>query len=201
MLDVARLESGKAEYQLEPLDIISTTKTVVDMQAIPAQTAHVQIVYNPPAKLSPVLADKNKLQIILTNFVSNAIKYNRSGGTITIQHSSRDNKLITSVADTGLGIPTDQQSHIFEKFYRVKHADRVNVPGTGLGMYITKHFIESMGGEIWFTSTHGQGTTFYFSLPYASAESIGFPAVKAKDTNGHTIGQQPTTSSIPAATQ
>jgi|GEM_PF-2274687 len=164
MLDVARLESGHAEFKLVPLDITAITKDIVGMQSVPAQQADVKLAYDGSTQ-PKVIADKSKLQIIITNFISNAIKYNRKGGTITISHTVEDDKLVTSVADTGLGIPEDQQPHIFEKFYRVQHSDRENVPGTGLGMYITRQFIEAMGGSVSFTSVHGQGTTFRFSLP------------------------------------
>lgn len=164
MLDVARIESGHAQFSLEPLSITDIGKAVIEMNAVPAQQAGVHLEYQ-PADMPKVVADKSKLQIILTNFVSNAIKYNKQGGTVTVTHTVKDGMLETAVTDTGLGIPEDQQSHIFEKFYRVQHKDRANVPGTGLGMYITKQFIENMGGKVWFTSVHGQGATFYFSLP------------------------------------
>ncbi len=165
MLDVARLESGKTEFKLEPVNVGDLTQSIVDMQQIPAQQAGVQVDYQKPITPLIVTADKGKLEIIMTNFISNAIKYNRRGGNITVAHELKDGRLTTSVADTGLGIPDDQQARIFEKFYRVKHDDRANVPGTGLGMYITKQFIEGMGGTVWFKSVHGQGTTFYFNLP------------------------------------
>ena len=177
MLDVARLEAGRAEFKLEPVNIVELTKSIVDMQSVPAQQAKVRLEYEPEAELPSVLADKNKLQIIITNFISNAIKYNREGGNVTISHELKDGRLVTSVADTGLGIPADQQAHIFEKFYRVQHADRANVPGTGLGMYITKRFVESMGGGVWFASTHGQGTTFSFGLPVSPATVQNHPVV------------------------
>lgn len=164
MLDIARLESGHADFKLEPMDIGDVATSVLEMQAVPAQQAGIQIKHE-PSGAPKVLADKNKLQIILTNFVSNAIKYNRPNGSITVSHVVDGDAVVTSVADTGLGIPVDQQAHIFEKFYRVQHADRAKVPGTGLGMHITKRFIENMGGKVWFTSVHGQGTTFFFSLP------------------------------------
>ena len=72
-----------------------------------------------------------------------AIQVCRKGGVVSITHNVDGDKLITAVADSGLGIPEDQQSHIFEKFYRVKHEDRASVPGTGLGMHITKRFVEN----------------------------------------------------------
>lgn len=103
--------------------------------------------------------------------MSNAIKYNRPAGSVTVSHVVKDNKLITSIADAGLGIPDDQKAHMFEKFFRVQNEDRKNVVGTGLGMYITREYILKMGGELWFESVHGQGTTFYFSLPLAPTEA------------------------------
>lgn len=165
LLDIARLESGHAQFTLEPLAADEMAQMVIDMQKLPAEQAGITLIHQGDTKPPKVIADKNKLQIIMTNFVSNAIKYNRKGGSVTIAHEIKDGQLVTSVTDTGLGIPTDQQGHIFEKFYRVQNKDRTNVPGTGLGMYITKQFIENMGGKVWFESVHGKGTTFYFSLP------------------------------------
>mgnify|MGYP006144374171 CR=1 FL=1 len=122
------------------------------------------------------MADKTKLDIILTNFTSNAIKYNREGGKVTVSHALQDNMVVTSVQDNGLGIPAEQQAKMFQKFFRVEGDDRKNIPGTGLGMYITKQFIEAMGGKLWFESVAGQGTTFHFSLPVAQAAQTVTPA-------------------------
>src|SRR3989344_83118 len=117
MLDIARLESGHAEFKLEPLDIKKVTSEIVDLQLIVAKQASLNLKYIPLEHMPKVVADKNKLQIIITNFVSNAIKYNRPNGTITLTHQLKDDQLITSIADSGLGIPADQQAHIFEKIH------------------------------------------------------------------------------------
>ena len=182
MLDIARLESGHAEFKPESLDIRSITQGIIDMHLIPAKQANVSLAYQPAQDLPAVTADKNKLTIIITNFVSNAIKYNRAGGTVTVAHTVEGNKLVTAITDTGLGIPEDQQTHMFEKFFRVQHEDRASVPGTGLGLHITKRFIEAMGGTVWFKSIHGQGTTFYFGLPLSSAATSDQSASGASPT-------------------
>ena len=113
------------------------------------------------------MADEQYLRVIINNFVSNAIKYNRPGGKVVISHALKGDKLVTSIEDNGLGIPESQKAHIFEKFFRIQDASHKDIPGTGLGMYITKQYIEQMRGKVWFESTHGKGTIFYFSLPIA----------------------------------
>ena len=164
MLNVARLESGRSESALAPVHIKDVALSVVETMEVVAKIADVRLRYRSKNAAS-VMADESRLRIIINNFVSNAIKYNRPGGNVTIAHERQDNMLITSIADNGLGIPEDQKAHMFEKFFRVQHEDRKSVTGTGLGMYIVKEYIENMHGKLWFESTHGQGTTFFFSLP------------------------------------
>lgn len=167
MLDVARLEGKREQFEIKALDMASAVSSVIETQKVAADQSKISLIYEKPASLPRVKADATKLQIIITNFVSNAIKYNRAGGSVKISQTLKDGFVTTAIADTGLGIPQNQQNQIFAKFYRVNHEDRKNVGGTGLGMYITKQYIEAMGGKVWFESTHGKGTTFYFSLPAA----------------------------------
>ncbi|HUP26391.1 MAG TPA: HAMP domain-containing sensor histidine kinase [Candidatus Limnocylindrales bacterium] len=163
MLDMARLDGGRVEFVIEKQDIQKVIEDITDTLHITAKEQHVKLKYKDHAA-GPVMADAGKLRIVLNNFISNAIKYNRPGGTVKIFHEHKDGMLITAVKDTGLGIPDEQKAHIFEKFFRVNNADRENVTGTGLGMYITRRYVLAMGGQVWFESVHGQGTTFYFSL-------------------------------------
>ena len=167
LLDIARMEAGKAQFELVPVDLAEEVKALIAMQAVVANQQNVKLVYQ-PTKLPKVMADQNKLRIILTNFISNAIKYNRSNGTVTVTHKIDGDKLVTTVADTGLGIPKAQLASMFQKFFRVQAKDRANVPGTGLGLYVTKQFIERMGGEVSLESEEGKGSKFSFSLPIAS---------------------------------
>ncbi|HEX7259491.1 MAG TPA: HAMP domain-containing sensor histidine kinase [Candidatus Saccharimonadia bacterium] len=166
MLSMARLESGNPEFTIDEVDIDGLVKNIVDMMSGVAAKSKVELSYQDKS-VSKVMADEQYLRVILNNFVSNAIKYNRPGGKVVISHELKGDKLVTIVADSGLGIPDPQKAHIFEKFFRIRDTDRKDIPGTGLGMYITKQYIEQMHGEVWFESTHGKGTTFYFTLPVA----------------------------------
>ncbi len=172
LLDTARIESGRAQFNLTPLDLKNAITEMVKLQQITADGANIAIRTELSDDLPDVIADPSKLDIILTNFISNAIKYNQPNGSVTISCAVQGSIVEISVADTGLGIPADQKSQMFQKFFRVENADRRGVPGTGLGMYITKQFIEAMGGRLWFESTHGEGTTFHFTLPVANSEDL-----------------------------
>lgn len=178
LLDIARLEAGKAQFDIKPLDLKEEAGIAVKNMEITAKDKNIKIIYKPPAELPPVAADKTKLGIIVTNFISNAIKYNRENGSVTVAHQLKGEFVVTSVADTGLGIPADQQDKMFQKFFRVSGGNRSGIPGTGLGLHITKQFIEAMGGKVWFESTEGKGTTFFFTLPTAH-KAIAPPAERA----------------------
>lgn len=164
LLDIARLEGGKMAFDIKPLDISEQTRDALAIQAVTAKAKQIKLSYIPTA-LPKVAADQTKLQIILTNFISNAIKYNRPGGSVTIKQQVDGDKVVTTISDTGLGIPAEQQAQMFQKFFRVSGKDRAEIPGTGLGMYITSQFIEAMGGQLKFESLAGKGTSFHFSLP------------------------------------
>lgn len=165
LLDIARLESGHATYNLSKVDLASEVLAMIELQKVPAQEKNIAISYEIPEQLPTVIADKTKLEIILTNFISNGIKYNRYPGAVSISCEVDGKFVRTTISDTGLGIPPEQQAQMFQKFFRVEGEDRRDIPGTGLGMYITKLFIEAMGGQLWFESEIGKGTAFHFTLP------------------------------------
>lgn len=166
MLNVARLEGGHSEFALAQVAIKPIVEDIVSNMTVVAQIAKVNLHYK-NIHAADVIADEQRLRIIINNFVSNAIKYNRPGGNVNVSHEVKDDQLVTKIEDNGLGIPENQKAHMFEKFFRVEHEDRKSVTGTGLGMYITRQYIEQMQGKLWYESTHGKGTVFYFSLPLA----------------------------------
>jgi signal transduction histidine kinase len=115
-----------------------------------------------------VEVNAHALEELITNLISNAIRYTPEGGQITIRASKKSDEMIqVAVSDTGIGIPKEDQKGIFEDFFRAKNAKTFTRNGTGLGLSIAKQIVESHGGKIWFKSKSGQGTTFYFTLPEA----------------------------------
>jgi signal transduction histidine kinase len=112
----------------------------------------------------PVLAKE-----VFANLLSNAIKYTPQGGTVHVSLKPKDNTVVCSVKDTGLGIPDHVQDRIFTKFFRAPNVLQKETSGTGLGLYMVKSIADNLGGKIWFKSVEGKGSTFYFSLPIISA--------------------------------
>src|SRR5262249_50934820 len=113
------------------------------------------------------LADARALDQVLGNLLDNALKYTEPGGSIEIGVAERLGRVRVSVADTGIGIPEQDSSRIFERFYRVDRARSRALGGTGLGLSIVKHLVQAMGGEISVKSELGKGSTFSFTLPSA----------------------------------
>ena len=111
-----------------------------------------------------VNGDKNKLGQVLINLINNAIKYSPAKKKIIIRIKKRENQLIVSVRDFGMGIPLDSQKKIFKKFCQLKNPKN-KVQGLGLGLYISSRIIEEHQGKIWVKSKEGKGATFYFSIP------------------------------------
>jgi len=109
-------------------------------------------------------ADRDKIKQVIINLLSNAIKYNRPTGRITLSAEARPDELIIAVSDTGSGIRPLDLSHLFEKFYRARSAERIT-QGTGLGLAISKRIVEAHSGQIEVQSQVGEGTTFRVHLP------------------------------------
>jgi signal transduction histidine kinase len=123
-----------------------------------------------------VEADRDKVRQVLVNLVENAIKYSPDGGVIEVGVEPHEENVIFHVRDEGLGIPVDEQSRVFEKFYRVDPHMTRGVGGTGLGLYICNELVGRMGGHIWLESKQGEGSTFLFELPAAASIAAQRPS-------------------------
>lgn len=168
LLNVSRIELGTLQLRLEDIDMTSFANAVVDEQKKTAENKHVSLKLDFAADLPRIHVDKNLMKMILQNLLSNAIKYTPQNGavifTITRGTGMRET-LYISCADTGIGIPKDEQDKVFEKLHRAKNAQTSVPDGTGLGLYVVKTIIERIGGVITFDSVENKGTTFYVTLP------------------------------------
>lgn len=167
ILEIARSEAGKIKIEISPQDLKeSIMVALAEMKSI-ADQKKISISYEEPEELPKVMADPVKLKEVITNFVSNAVKYNNEGGWVKIGHELNDKEIITHVEDNGFGISETEQKHLFEKFFRAEIGKIKSIEGTGLGLFITKELVEKMEGRIWFKSQEGKGTIFSFSLKKA----------------------------------
>jgi len=165
ILDIARSDAGRLEIKVSECNIHDLIKTVMAELTPLVKEKHLTLTYEDNPVPTPVAADAVRLKEVIMNLLSNAIKYNQKDGSIKISHSVEEVTIATHVENSGSGIPKDEQSHIFEKFYRASSAKNSETVGTGLGLFITKELVERMNGKIWFTSEEGKNTIFSFALP------------------------------------
>jgi two-component system OmpR family sensor kinase len=165
LLVLARADAGKLDLKRQSLDLGDlVTDTVGLLEPLAAHKGVTVSVKAPPLKMA---GDMTRLAQVVTNLVSNAINYNRTGGRVSITLATEDGQAILSVADTGCGIPEEDRSQIFERFYRVDKARSRELGGSGLGLAICKSIVDGLGGSIAFTTDLNKGTTFVVRLPLA----------------------------------
>jgi two-component system phosphate regulon sensor histidine kinase PhoR len=163
LLELTRIESGRVPLQLENIAPGDLLRSAVERLQLQAERAGLEITLDSPDDLPPVLADPQRLEQVLVNLLHNAIKFTPSGGEIRLAAEIRDNDILFTVADTGVGIPADELPRIFERFYKTDRARSGR--GTGLGLAIARHLVQAHGGQIWGESVEGAGSTFYFRIP------------------------------------
>lgn len=166
LLEVTRIEQGQTKLYLQPTDLVPIIRGIIKEKEKDVKKKHLQISFTTEQEpFPPVRTEPNKIKQALSNLISNAITYTLENGKITIDLQIQDGMMLGKVIDTGVGIPQDQQKQIFSKFFRGTNVTSMETTGTGLGLYISKAFIEASGGKLWFKSAEGKGTTIYFTLP------------------------------------
>ncbi len=164
LLDIGRIEAGIG-LQRERVRVDDLVQTVVSGLRPQAVNKGLTLKVELPESLPVVSGDPTLLRQALSNLVENAIKYTPRGGQVRVRGAVQENGLVLSVQDTGLGIAPADQVRLFEKFYRVKQRETINIKGSGLGLAIVKSIVERHGGRVWAESRLGQGSTFFMSLP------------------------------------
>jgi two-component system NtrC family sensor kinase len=183
LLDLSRIEAGLG-VERKPCHLGVIVAEAVSSLRARATAKGVSLQIQPPLDLpsngggdSLVSGDRGLLRQAIVNLLDNAIKYTPSGGKVaaglSIEGRNGGKQATIHVADTGIGIASDEQARLFEKFYRTKRGNRSGASGTGLGLAIVKSVVERHDGKVWVESKLNGGSTFYISLPLATDESLG----------------------------
>lgn len=173
LLDFGKIEAGKIKMDLKPTDPRILLEEVVQSLQSWAHSKHLSIQLTFSEKISPIMADRDRVTQVLINLISNALKFTPANGKITVHAQTMGAQYLKiSVTDTGPGISKKEQEHIFEKFYQLKQIEKTDTPGTGLGLHIAKTIVELHRGQIGLESQEGKGSTFFFTLPTAQERRI-----------------------------
>ncbi len=167
LLDLARMEIGTLQINLRSVDATALLLSIADEMKPAVASNGLSLEVSVPSSLPPVWADEERLRQVVLNLMINASKYTPEGGTISLRARQQDNNLVVEVADTGMGIPDDEQKQLF-KPYHSRVDDREHLSGLGLGLALCKYLVELHGGKIWVNSAVGKGSTFSFSVPLAA---------------------------------
>ncbi len=173
LLNVTRIEEGRYLYNPVPRDFEPIIQALIDSHKDLIDKKKIKFRFSKPKeKLPPIRLDEEKVQLAMQNLFDNALRYTPPGGkvSISLKYLKDKKRVEVTIADSGIGIPKDQQERVFTKFFRGDNAVRMKTEGTGLGLFIAKHIFEAHGGNIWFESEEKKGTKFYFTLPVQEEE-------------------------------
>ncbi|MGH6636371.1 MAG: ATP-binding protein [Gammaproteobacteria bacterium] len=168
LLDSTRLETGKLHIALQPGCVSTLVARVVVSMAPQAQDKRIQLEQSIAPDLPQVLMDEKRITQVLTNLLSNALKFTPERGEVSVRVGNdpeRPRCVLVSVSDTGRGIEPAQLDQVFDRLYQIRSGDATIEGGLGLGLYICREVVRLHGGEIWVDSTPGEGSTFFFTVP------------------------------------
>jgi two-component system, OmpR family, sensor histidine kinase VicK len=164
LLQLSKMDSKDYRFNFREIDLIHFLNGIIDRFDM-LEKENIELSRSLPDTLIPVQMDTDKMTQVLDNIISNAMKYSPEGGTITFTAVVIGRKVKVSISDQGVGIPKNNVSKIFDRFFRVDRARSRDIGGTGLGLAIAKEIVLAHGGDIWAESEWGQGTTIHFTLP------------------------------------
>jgi len=176
LLDVSKADDGRLSNNPKVVDLVAFTHDIVEGLRPKAEEKGLRVLFKPQPeddekigerRLNPVYyanVDNDHLREVIANLVENAIKYTPSGD-IVVDIGGDSDHVQVSIADSGIGIPKEDQAHLFQKFYRVDNSDTREIGGTGLGLYLCRRLVEAMNGRIWLESEYKKGSTFYVEIP------------------------------------
>jgi len=165
LLEFSRLESGQVQLRLTDVSVAEVATAVVEQMKPLADEGQIRLENRVPADTLSIQADRMRIEQVLTNLIDNAIKFTPADGVVTVDATDLGEDIQVTVSDTGIGIPADQLTSVFDRFYQVDGGSTRHYRGTGLGLTICKHIVEHHRGRIWVESEEGMGCTFFFVLP------------------------------------
>jgi len=177
LLNVSRIETGNVIVSAKKINLNHIVDEVFKELTLTADTKHIELISKLPSTPLIIKGDNLIVKEILINLVSNAIKYTAEGGQVFVQCRKGARNVLIIVKDNGMGIPKNARQQIFSKFYRAQNVVRHETSGTGLGLYLVKGLVETLGGTIWFESIEDRGSTFFVRLPI---EYSGKPLYKTE---------------------
>jgi PAS domain S-box-containing protein len=165
LLDLSRIEAGSMKWQSGELSLEELIRSVIASMGVLFENKGLRVTTWFSAPLSRLSGDRDRLVQVMTNILSNAVKFTPAGGSIHVSVRQEETQIVVEISDSGIGIPAAHIDLIFEKFHRSDDQLTAAIEGTGLGLAITRQIVEHHGGRIWAASTHGKGSTFTFTLP------------------------------------
>lgn len=170
ILDLTRIESGEKRRTLEEVDLVEVAEASRQTMEPDADARDIDISVEPEAKTLRVTGDRSELEIVLNNLVSNAVKYNRDGGSVTVRLGSSGRMATIAVSDTGIGIEEEDRKKLFEEFSRIRNDKTRDILGSGLGLSIVKRIAGMYDGSVSVESEPGKGSTFTVAIRSDMAE-------------------------------
>jgi signal transduction histidine kinase len=171
LLFLAQIEAGKLAIEVRPVDLDTIVEECIETSSPVAAARSVELAFS-TTTVPTLQGDRARLAQVLDNLVSNALKFTPSGGRVEVRLKTVNDRAVLEVEDTGLGIPADEQQQLFERFFRSSRATENAIPGTGLGLTITKAIVERHGGRIELESTENVGTIVRVELPITSDQNL-----------------------------
>ena len=175
LLDVTRMEAGHLSLKQERLPAAEVITDALEGQTPLASSASLELRLETAPELPDIWADRDRLLQVFENLIGNAIKFTKPGGRITLGATVRAGEVMFSVSDTGRGIASTHLPHVFDRFWQAPGTER---RGMGFGLAIVKGIVEAHGGRVWVQSSPGQGSTFFFTIPTAAAQTAASHAAQ-----------------------
>lgn len=191
IIDISSIEAKSANNQLSKVNLNSRIEKLCNQFMPVASEKNISLIFKTAfsSERTEILTDQSKFDRILSNLISNAIKFTLKG-QIILGYEMKDSEIEFFVSDTGIGIPSELHSKIFENFYQVEQSFDRLFEGTGLGLSICKAFVEHLGGKIWLHSEPGSGSTFYFTLPFVQPVPITDARTRAPESEKTSLPRQ-----------